>query len=165
MLDLLALLLSLTLLGAHGQSFPHFQYTATGDASPTTLPNNSFIDRGALGTGDTAPTALMCRTDHADCCTDPDEGGWTDPQGMAVSQSASADLYVTRGDGVVSLNRNMGGSPGMWRCDIPDSSGETQSMYIYTGDSGSGKLGVVCSCHHWKPSMQQVLPPAPPQAS
>ena len=148
MLNLLTLLLSLTLLGAHGQSFPHFQYTATGDTSSTILPNNSFINRGVLGTGDTAPTALMCWTDNTGCCTDPDEGGWTDAQGMAVPQAASADLYVTRGDGVVSLNRNMGGSSGMWRCDIPDSSGETQSMYIYTGDSGTGELRVVCSCHY-----------------
>ena len=114
MLELLALLLSLTLLGAHGQSFPQFQYTATGDTSPTTLPNNSFIDRGILGTGDTAPTALMCRTDNTGCCTDPDEGGWTDNQGMAVSEATSANLYITRGDRVVSLNRNAGGSSGMY---------------------------------------------------
>ena len=39
-----------------------------------------------------------------------------------------SNLYVTRGDGV---NRRTGGRSGMWRCDIPDSNGVLQSIYIY----------------------------------
>ena len=42
--------------------------------------------------------------------------------------------------GEVSLNRNSTCYPdfGLWRCDIPDSSGVIQSMYIYIGSSGTG---------------------------
>ena len=42
-------------------------------------------------------------------------------------------IYITRENGTVSLNRITGGSSGMWRCDIPDSSGVMQNMYIYKG--------------------------------
>ena len=105
------------------------------------LPNNSFIRRGPIGEGD---NALMCVTDYTtECCTS--AGNWTDERGGAVHQGTPGEseeigIYVTRGAGVVSLNRIRGGSPGMWRCDIPDSSGVMQSIYIYTGTiSPSGK--------------------------
>ena len=45
-------------------------------------------------------------------------------------------IYVTRGDGVISLHRKRGctdHTSGLWRCDIPDSSGEMQSLYAYIG--------------------------------
>ena len=99
----------------------------------TVLPNNSFIRRGLIGEGD---DALMCVTGNTtECCAS--AGNWTDERGGAVHQGTPGEsgIYITRGAGVVSLNRIRGGSPGMWRCDIPDSSGEMQSMYIYTGTS------------------------------
>ena len=49
-----------------------------------------------------------------------------------------SNLYVTRGDGVVYLNRRRGGSSGMWRCDIPDSNGVQQIIYIYLGTPITG---------------------------
>ena len=57
----------------------------------------------------------------------------TDGNGAAVHQgmAGASTIYITRGDGTVSLNRITGGSSGMWRCDIPDSSGMMQSLYIY----------------------------------
>ena len=48
--------------------------------------------------------------------------------------------YVTRGDGVVYFNRRRGGQSGMWRCDIPDSNGVQQSIYIYLGTSVTGMV-------------------------
>ena len=70
--------------------------------------------------------------------------GSYDEKGMEVHQGAGedSDLYVTRGDGVVYLNRrNMrGGQSGMWRCDIPDRTGTTQSIYIYTGTRMTGTM-------------------------
>ena len=52
-------------------------------------------------------------------------------------------LYVTRGHGEISLNRNSGCIPhtsGLWRCDVPDSSEVMQSVYIYiSNDTTSGK--------------------------
>ena len=102
------------------------------------LPNNSYIIYSEITTGD---RALKCMTDRVDCCTDPDVGNWRDERGRAVQQRANGAncLYVTRGQGEVSLNRNIAcvPDPGLWRCDIPDSSGVIQSMYIYIGSGGS----------------------------
>ena len=111
------------------QTYPRFQHRGSA------LPNNSFIIRGNIKEGN---DSLKCLTDNTDCCTNPDVGNWTDGGGGAVHQGASGTttIYVTRGDGVVSLNRKKGGSAEMWRCDIPDSSGVMQSIYIYTGTSG-----------------------------
>ena len=64
-----------------------------------------------------------------------------DPEAIEVSEQADgdSDSYVTRGDGVVYLNRRGGAQSGMWRCDIPDNSGHTQSIYIYTGTGTNGR--------------------------
>ena len=87
------------------------------------IPNNFYIHYANITTNKT----LKCVTDSADCCTDPDVGNWRDERGRAVQQRANGDtcLYVTRGQGEVSLNRNIACVPdaGLWRCDIPDSSG------------------------------------------
>ena len=111
----------------HGQ-YPRFELKGS------ILVNNSFINRQAIGTGD---DALKCVTNNTACCTDPDVGNWTDPAEAANAAWLGADLsfnlYVTRGNGVVSLNRNKKGVAGMWRCSIPDSTGVMQNIYIYTG--------------------------------
>ena len=39
---------------------------------------------------------------------------------------------------MVYLNRRTGGSVGLRRCDIPDSNGVQQSIYIYLGTRGTG---------------------------
>ena len=102
------------------------------------LPNNSFIPYTQISIGD---RALKCVTDHADCCTDPDVGSWTYERGRAIQQGedGATCMYVTRGQGEVSLNRNSTCYPdvGLWRCDIPDSNGVIRSMYIYLGSSGT----------------------------
>jgi len=128
------------------QLYPRFEF------KNRTLINNSYVFRGDVREGN---DALKCVTDNADCCTDPDVGNWTDETGGAVHQGASGatTIYVTRGDGVVSLNRIRGGTAGMWRCDILDSSGVMQSIYIYTGTDRAGELSYsfqfvlqVCNC-------------------
>ena len=124
------------------QPYPHLVHNRV------VLSNNSFIRRGSIGVGD---DALMCVTDYTtECCAS--TGNWTDETGGAVHQGTPGEseeigTYVTRGAGVVSLNRNTGGGrPGMWRCDIPDSSGVMQSMYIYTGTTGSSGRGESVEC-------------------
>ena len=45
-----------------------------------------------------------------------------------------------QGYGVISLNRNRGcidHTSGLWSCDIPDSSGKMQSLYIYISNTKS----------------------------
>ena len=101
------------------------------------LTNNSYILRGNIGEGHN--DSLHCVTDNSDCCNN-GQGNWYDVTGGEVQQGPDGDssLYVTRGDGVVYLNRRRGGQSGMWRCDIPDNNGVQQSIYIYLGTPAAG---------------------------
>ena len=114
----------------NSQSYPRFEFR--GDV----LVNNSYILRLNIGEGHN--DSLHCVTDNSDCCSN-GEGNWYDETGE-VQQGPDGDstLYVTRGDGVVYLNRRRGGRSGMWRCDIPDSNGVLQSIYIYLGTTTTG---------------------------
>ena len=103
--------------------------------------NNSFIWYLDIGDKD---FAMKCMTDNITCCNDSSAGNWTDVKGTPVAEIDDDNcLYVTRGDGVISLKRKSGcrdHTSGLWRCDIPDSSGEMQSLYIYiSNDRSYGK--------------------------
>ena len=121
------LLLSLVSLG-NCQSLPQFEHEGRF------LSNNSYIYSRDIGDGD---YALKCVTDF---CNNSTVVGWRDESGRPVYQGADGTtcLYVTRGDGVISLHRKMRNctdhTSGLWRCDIPDSSGEMQNLYIYIGN-------------------------------
>ena len=133
LLHLLLLLLGLG-LAVNSQSYPRFMFK--GDV----LVNNSYIHRGHIGEGHN--DSLHCVTDNSDCCSN-GEGDWYNETGGEVQQGSLVDsdrrVYVTRGTGVVYLNRRIGGTSGMWRCDIPDSNGAAeQSIYIYLGTPMKG---------------------------
>ena len=125
-----ALLTVLFAVSVWPQSLPHFQFEGN-------LSNNSYILRAGIGEGHN--DSLHCVTDNSDCCSN-GESNWYDATGGEVQQRpvGTSSLYVTRGDGVVYLNRREGGSSGMWRCDIPDSNGVLQSIYIYLGTPETG---------------------------
>ena len=128
------LVLVAAVAGVSSQSYPHFEFR--GDV----LVNNSYILRGPpTKIGEGHNDSLHCVTDNSDCCTN-GQGNWYDETGGEVQQGSDGDsnLYVTRGDGVVYLNRRTGGSSGMWRCNISDSNGVQQSIYIYLGTPTSG---------------------------
>ena len=129
------LLVVLTLVAAvNSQSYLRFEFR--GDI----LVNNSYILRGLeRGIGEGHNDSLHCVTDNSDCCSN-GEGNWYTETGEEVHQGPDGNsyLYVTRGDGVVYLNRRRGGTSGMWRCDIPDSNGVQQSIYIYLGTPTTG---------------------------
>ena len=130
------LLLVFALVAAvNSQSYPRFEFR--GDV----LVNNSFIVRGLeVGIGEGHNDSLHCVTDNSDCCSN-GEGKWYDETGGEIQQGPDGDsdrVYVTREDGVVYLNRRTGGSSGMWRCDIPDSNGVQQTIYIYLGTPMTG---------------------------
>ena len=101
------------------------------------LKKNSFVLRGSIGEGQ--GNSLHCVTDNSECCSN-GQGNWYDERGDEVHQGSDGDSdpYVTRGQGVVYLNRRTGGSVGLWRCDIPDSHGVQQSLYIYLGTEETG---------------------------
>ena len=138
MAKLCLLMIALLVAGVSSQSYPHFEFRGKD------LLNNSFIVRGApTNIGEGHNDSLHCVTDNSDCCTN-GQGNWYDETGGEVQQGSDGDsnLYVTRGDGVVYLNRRTGGSTGMWRCDIPDSNGVQQSIYIYLGTPTSGSYSL-----------------------
>ena len=106
MAKLCLLMVALLVAGVSSQSYPHFEFR--GDV----LVNNSYFFRGLIGEGHN--DSLHCVTDNSDCCTN-GQGNWYDETGGEVHQGSDGDsnLYVTRGDGVVYLNRRTGGSSGM----------------------------------------------------
>ena len=71
------------------------------------LSNNSYIYSRDIDDG---LYALNCVTDSVNCCNNTDVGGWRDESGRPVYQGADGVtcLYVTRGDGEISLNRKRG---------------------------------------------------------
>ena len=127
--QLLLLLLLVSVVSS--QSYPHFEF------GETSLNNNSFVFYGSIGEGQ--DDSLRCVTNNSECCSN-GQGNWYDERGDKVHQGSdgNSDLYVTRGQGVVYLNRRTGGSLGLWRCDIPDSNGVQQSLYIYLGTEETG---------------------------
>ena len=118
------------LLVVNCQSLIHFEHDRRN------LSNNSYIFYPDISVGDSA--ALKCVTNNVNCCNNSTVGGWRDWEEVPVheGEDGTTCLYVTRGDGVIRLNRIRGctdHASGLWRCDIPDSSGEMQSLYIYIG--------------------------------
>ena len=125
------LLVVVLVAGASSQFYPRFELGGTA------LKNNSFLFRGSIGEGQ--DDSLHCVTDNSECCSN-GQGNWYGERGDEVHQGSdgNSDLYVTRGQGVVYLNNRTGGSVGLWRCDIPDSNGVQQSIYIYLGTIETG---------------------------
>ena len=125
------LLVVVLVAGVSSQSYPHFQLGST------VLKNNVFVFRGSIGEGQ--GNSLRCVTNNSECCSN-GQGNWYDERGDEVHQESdgNSDLYVTRGPGVVYLNRRTGGRVGLLRCDIPDSNGVQQSIYIYLGTAETG---------------------------
>ena len=121
------------------QALPHFKHGLE------VLPNNSYVYYANISAGE---GSLKCVTDSENCCSDSDVGNWRDERGGAVQQGAdeATCLYVTRGQGEVSLNRNNNSdcipeTSGLWRCDVHDSSGENQSIYIYISNGYKAHYG------------------------
>ena len=126
------LLLLLLVSVVSSQSYPRFEFGGSH------ILNNSFLFHGSIGEGQ--DDSLRCVTDNSECCSNGPQGNWYDERGDEVHQGSdgNSDQYVTRGQGVVYLNNRTGGSVGLWRCDIPDSNGVQQSIYIYLGTRGTG---------------------------
>ena len=119
------------------QSLPMFEHDTRF------LPNNSFIYYRDIGN---KGFALNCVTDNVPCCNNSNNGSWSDELGRPAHEGADGDtcLYVTRGDGVISLIRKQNCynyTSGLWRCDIPNSNGQMQSIYIYISENYRSSYG------------------------
>ena len=94
-----------------------------------------------IGEGD---DALLCITSLVGCC-EPFLGNWffpngtTLPRGIAnATSSLQWEFYEDRGWTVVRMHRRRGGVTGIYLCEILDTVGIIQSMYIgvYTATTG-----------------------------
>ena len=69
-------------------------------------------------------------------------GNWFFPNGTKVPSEAvnntQWDLYRSRGQMIVFMNRRRGGVNGIYRCVVPDAMNVTQTIYIgvYTASTG-----------------------------
>ena len=104
--------------------------------------NNSVVTITDIGTGS---AALICTTTRQACCLSTDGSHWYFPDGSQVQRFETLSYYRTRtisgalSGGTVSLHRNPGATTtGVFHCDIPDDSGDLQSLYvgIYTNTTG-----------------------------
>ena len=110
----------------------------------TTYQNNSCVALENIGEGD---AALLCMTNFTSCCKQPYTGEngpalgkWFFPNGDDVpSAGVSGDFYRDRGKMVVRMHRRKGGEDGIYRCEIPDSTNVTQSIFIGVYSAVSGE--------------------------
>ena len=84
--------------------------------------------------------AVQCWATAADCCTVGSSGDWYSPNGGVVTSNSANDIYVVKGEKNVFLQRNVGGIPGLYRCDVAASGGSTDTYYVGLFDSISGKF-------------------------
>ena len=111
----------------------------------TTYQNNSLVTLEDIGEND---TALLCITDLNACCRPPYTGengsrigDWFFPNGTKVpSTGAQWNLYRTRTNMSVRLDRRRSGEDGIYHCKIPESMNVNQTIYIgvYNTSTGEG---------------------------
>ena len=114
----------------------------------TTYQNNSNVTLEDIGEGD---DALLCITDQTACCRPPYTGemgsaigNWYFPNGTRVpsdnvNNTLQRDIYSTRGQMVVRLNRRRGGENGIYSCEIPDAMNVNQTISIGVRSASTGE--------------------------
>ena len=101
----------------------------------TPYQNNSIVTLEDIGEGD---DALLCITFQIACCR-LGLGNWYFPNGSRTPLMGW-DIYRTRGQMVVRMNRRRGGEEGMYRCEIPDAMNIAQTIYIGVYSISTGEL-------------------------
>ena len=110
----------------------------------TVYQNNSNVILDDFGEGG---DALLCITNQTACCQPPYTGvmgpalgNWFFPNGTRVPSGVSGwDFYRNRGQMMVRMNRRRGGVEGIYRCEIPDTLGFTQTIYIGVYSASTGE--------------------------
>ena len=105
--------------------------------------NNSVVTITDVGTGS---AALLCTTTNTSCCSSGNPATqWYFPNGTQVPNLGSSPPSMTfsrtrsTSPAAVRLNRNPEATTtGVFQCDIPDDSGDLQSIYvgIYNATTG-----------------------------
>ena len=132
----LCLVILLALVAAVlSQSYPRFEFR------DEVLTNNSYIRRDDIMAGQ--DNSLHCVTNNSNCCR-PSTGNWYNLTEGEGTNGSNQSYNVTRGVQMVSLTRITGRRSGIWRCDIPNSNGANQSIYIYIGIRAKGIGHFIC---------------------
>ena len=97
--------------------------------------------------------ALFCITNLDACCQSPydgtgtmgpDLGNWFFPNRTRVPcKSEQWDLFCTRQNMVVQMNRRRGGEEGIYSCEIPDVMGVIKTVYIGVYSASSGEWSIL----------------------
>ena len=77
--------------------------------------------------------ALFCLTPSPECCTNPNRGQWRSPSDSAFPTSTSSNIYFSRGNSFLSLNRmsDVTEPTGIFLCRIPRiSGGPTENVHV-----------------------------------
>jgi hypothetical protein len=96
-------------------------------------PNNYLVNLEEIGE---ANKALVCLTNRIECCTNGSQGDWYNPEDMIMpittTKDDSTNFYTSRGPSHIRLNKNNVNNSifGIYYCEIPDSSGTDQRIYI-----------------------------------
>ena len=98
-------------------------------------------------------TALLCVTNLTACCRPPYTGPWFPlgkwffPNGTIVpsifingNTGLEWDFYRDRGQMMVRMKRRRGGVEGIYRCEIPDSTNITQTIYVGVFNASTGEV-------------------------
>ena len=104
----------------------------------STYQNNSIVTLEDIGEGG---DALLCIT--ANSCPNAENGSvlgsWFFPNGIRLrGQDRNVDIYSNKTQMVVHLHHRRGGVDGIYRCEICDSTGVFQTIYIGVYTAGSG---------------------------
>ena len=131
--------------------------------------NNSVVTIMDIGTDS---VALLCTTTYYPCCySGPPPGThWYFPNGSRIENTNTLPYYRTRIDGhpeftprrpgTVLLHRNPeGATTGIFRCDILDSNGIFQSLYvgIYTTSTGESCVLMKREMFIWQESVSTSM--------
>ena len=83
--------------------------------------------------------ALLCMTTLTGVSV-PVRGDWYFPNGTRVlSTNNDSEIYGTRGEMVVRMNRRGDGEEGIYHCEIPVSMNVNQTIYIGVYNTSSGE--------------------------
>ena len=145
------LLFTLHLYHINIMTFMYF-FPGAGDVwfslKGTTYQNNSNV---ILEDIDEGADALLCMTNLTTCCGVADggesvRGNWFFPNGTRVpGHSEKWDFYRTRGQMMVYLGRRRGEAEGIYHCEIPDTFGFIQTIYIGVYSASTGEWYFFCS--------------------
>ena len=123
-----------------------------------TLPNNSYVDFGLVGSYYDGSDLLQCRSELDSCCSNAEgnlRGDWFFPSGERLPFSKRGDPYQSRGTQTVDIYRRTATSPtGIYRCSIAYNASDPLSMLtLYVGLYIDG--GIYYSCPYFTSSLIQ----------